>query len=258
MLVKVQAKVQMLKQTVILKLRELHSSLLFHAILRLTSRPLVTEQKSAIVFSPHQDDETLGCGGAIALKCEQNTPVNVVFLTDGCRSVSPLDPVALIEVRRQEARQALNILGVEPSAVHFLDQCDATLRSLSPLQRRQVIEAITDLLHFLRPAEVYVPHRADRHCFGDHEATYELVQEAINRSAIQVELLQYPVWLLWQPPLLFDLKPRELAGARRLSIKSVRLKKRRAIGVYQSQTFPQGFLKRFFSSYEIYFRTESS
>jgi hypothetical protein len=42
--------------------------------------------KPAIIFAPHQDDETLGCGGTIIRKKQAGANLQIVFMTDGCRS----------------------------------------------------------------------------------------------------------------------------------------------------------------------------
>ncbi len=73
------------------QIQYIHSSLLSWWILTCGSKPLVFNQQLAMVFSPHQDDETLGCGGMIARKREQGIPVVVTFLTDG-RGSHGLDP----------------------------------------------------------------------------------------------------------------------------------------------------------------------
>jgi N-acetylglucosamine malate deacetylase 1 len=105
-----------------------------------------------------------------------------------------------------------------------------------------------------KPQEVYVPHRQDRHDGGDHEATYELVKVAIAQTDLEIDLLQYPVWILWHALPIVDLKPQELAGAYRLSIGAAQARKKKAILAYVSQTFPQGFLDRFMMPYEIFFK----
>ncbi len=65
------------------QLQYIHSSLIWRWILLWGSKPISLSQKSAMIFSPHQDDETFGCGGLIALKREQQIPVVVVIITDG-------------------------------------------------------------------------------------------------------------------------------------------------------------------------------
>ncbi len=256
---------QQLKTNLLCQLRSVHAAILARWILYGKSQALIVNQKSAIVFSPHQDDETLGCGGAIALKREQGVGVKVVFLTDGKGhpTNSPLQGEALTKVRKQEALTALQILGIAPTDVSFLDLPDGKLLNLSGGERQYAIEQLTYLLQSFQPEEIYVPHRQDRH--QDHEATYELVQEAIALSGIQSTLLQYPIWIFWQAPLLIKLNLKELQGAYRLPIKSVQEQKKRAIAAYCSQylplevggktALPCGFLQQFFLPYEIFFQT---
>jgi N-acetylglucosamine malate deacetylase 1 len=237
------------------KLRSINADILYRWILYFKSRPLTVSQKSAMIFSPHQDDETLGCGGMIALKRSLGVPVEVVFLTDG-RYGRPnwITPETIIDIRQQEAINALNILGIASSETHFLNQIDGSLQHLLNNQRQHIVAQLAQRLQSFMPEEVYVPHRKDIN--GDHEATYKLVQEAIAVSGIQVELLQYPIWMLWQNPLSFSLKLEDITDAYRLAIDSVKDRKKLAIETYCSQIpgLPSGFLKRFFLPYEIFFK----
>jgi len=258
---------KLVPQTWLYQLQDIHSRLLFRWILCRGSKSLAFSQKPAMVFSPHQDDETFGCGGMIALKREQGIPVVVAFLTDGQGSSGSDQQMneKIIAIREQEAIQALEILGVEPSEIHFLKKPDGTLPDLQPRQRQQTIEQLAELIKFYKPEEVYVPHRKD--CHKDHEATYELVKEAIAddktqivyaQAGIEVELLQYPIWLFWRAPLFIMLQLKDIATANRLSIESVQDKKNRAIASYRSQieSLPGSFVKRFLGSYEIFFKGE--
>jgi len=247
--------VSRLKVIIGLHLRNLTSYLLFLWIVASKSRPLALSQKSAIVFSPHQDDETLGCGGAIALKRQQGVTVKVVFMTDGrYGSLQPMETAEFINLRKKEAKTALNALGVADSDIIFLDRLDGTLASLTGESRQNLVEQIVQLLQQTAPEEVYVPHRKDFH--ADHEATYDLVRTAIVQSGMQVELLQYPIWIFWQNPLSFQFQWKDLDRAYRLPINSVRERKHQAIETYQSQIpgLSRGFLQRFFSPYELFFK----
>ncbi|NWF62000.1 MAG: PIG-L family deacetylase [Fischerella sp.] len=237
------------------KIRSINADMLYHWILYFKSQPIAVSQKSAMVFSPHQDDETLGCGGLIALKRSLGVTVEVVFLTDG-RYGRPdwIKAEMIAEIRQREALNALDILGVANSQTHFLNQIDGSLQYLLNDQRQHIIDQLAQRLRLFMPEEVYVPHRKDVH--GDHEATYQLVKEAIAASGIQVELLQYPIWMLWQNPLYFELKSEDIANAYRLTIDSVKDRKKQAIKTYRSQIsmLPSGFLERFFLPYEIFFK----
>ncbi|MDF5727277.1 MAG: PIG-L family deacetylase [Rhizonema sp. PD38] len=238
------------------KLRSINADLLSHWIFYFKSQPLAVSKKSAMVISPHQDDETLGCGGLIALKRSLGVPVEVVFLTDG-RYGRPnwITPEMIVDVRQQEAVKALSILGVASSETHFLEQTDNSLQDLSDDQRQYIIDRLVQRLLSFMPEEIYVPHRKDIH--SDHEATYQLVQEAIAASGIDIELLQYPIWMFWQNPLSFSLKSDDITDAYRLKIDSVKDKKKQAIETYQSQLpgLTSGFIARFFLPYEIFFKS---
>jgi LmbE family N-acetylglucosaminyl deacetylase len=231
------------------------SYLLFLLILSHKSHSLTPSHKSALVFSPHQDDETLGCGGTIALKRELGVPVKVIFLTDGrYGSLQPMALEEIINIRKQEAVTALGILGVAPSDIQFLDRVDGSLDNLPAEERQNLIEQLAQLLIDFMPEEIYVPHRQDFH--PDHEATYQLVQAAIAKSRIKVDLLQYPIWILWQNPLSLQIRSKDIAGAYRLAINSVQQQKHQAIETYKSQIpgLTRGFLRRFFSPYELFFK----
>ncbi|MBD2461881.1 PIG-L family deacetylase [Oscillatoria sp. FACHB-1407] len=236
-------------------LQYMHSNLIFWWILRSGSKPMTFNHKSVMVFSPHQDDETFGCGGMIALKRAHGIPVAVTFLTDGGAGGSLTDSTtSLVQIRKQEATQALEILGVDLSHIHFLDKPDGALPDLDDEERQKTVVQIADLLKVYQPGEVYIPHRKD--CHRDHEATYELVQEAIAQAGIEVELLQYPIWLFWRAPLFIMLKLQDLAAAYHFAIAPVQEQKQLAIASYRSQLtgLPRGFTNRFRSANEIFFK----
>ncbi|AFY45113.1 PIG-L deacetylase family protein [Nostoc sp. PCC 7107] len=241
------------------RMQYIHSSLIMRWILLRGSQPLTFNQKSAMVFSPHQDDETFGCGGMIACKCEQGIPVIVVFITNGQGSgdIDTESSNKIIQIRKQEAIKALNILGVQTSAIHFLDKADGGLQALKTAEKQEVIAQISELLQHYQPEEVYVPHSKD--CHRDHEATYHLVKTAIQQANIKVDLLQYPIWLFWRSPLFIMLKLSDIAAAYSFSITSVQQKKNQAIAAYTSQltSLPHGFVNRFLGAYEIFFKVES-
>lgn len=249
------------------RLRELQIKLQFYWLVYRGSQKLDVSQKSAILFAPHQDDETLGCGGIIALKREQGVPVSVVFVTDGGGSHTDHPTITreeIVQIRRQEALSALNILGVESRDIHFLNKLDGTLYRITEAERQQTIEEMAQLLRAFQPQEVYVTHNKDRS--REHEITYELVVAAIAAAGVKVDLWQYAIWLHWQSLLFRDLKLEELAGAYRLNIHTVQSKKKRAIETYRSQylpidaqssaVLPRGFLWRFFLPHEVFFKTE--
>jgi LmbE family N-acetylglucosaminyl deacetylase len=147
------------------------------------------------VFAPHQDDETLGCGGTIILKRQAGTPVTVVFMTDGSTSHKRfMDEGELRRLRKAEALEAAEVLGVSSQGVHFLDFPDGRLARFHEAAVSQVLA----LLNRQQPDEVFVPYHRDG--TPDHEATYRIVVEAMRKSALTLHLHEYPVWLWNQWP----------------------------------------------------------
>ena len=95
--------------------------------------------RSAVIFAPHQDDETLGCGGTIILKAQAGPTVTIVFLTDGSTSHRRFISAAkLTQIRKQEALAAAELLGITSEAVHFLDFPDGRLSHCHGAALREV------------------------------------------------------------------------------------------------------------------------
>lgn len=156
---------------------------------RLRDETAARRHASAVVFAPHPDDETLGCGGTIAIKRDAGTPVACVFMTDGSTSHRAIVPAAeLRDIRMGEARDAAQALGVSPGDVHFLDYPDGRLDGLAA----EAADRVRALLDRYRPQEVYVPYRRDG--VADHEATYAIVLDASRRQGRPLDICEYPVW----------------------------------------------------------------
>ncbi|MGB3651254.1 MAG: PIG-L deacetylase family protein [Rivularia sp. (in: cyanobacteria)] len=236
--------------------RDTNYNVLYNWLLRFKSKPIEANKKRAIVFSPHQDDETIGCGGMIALKRSQGIPVKVVFLTDGRFGSKPdwVKPENLIQYRQEEANNALNTLGIEPSQRQFLGETDGSLAQLSPEKRNLLIAQLIEIIQSFEPQEVYVPHHHDGH--PDHEATYSLVRSAIETLQMDIELLQYPIWMLWRSPLSSYEYLQKNTNAYRLFLGDFKEKKQQAIASYKSQTpnLPTSFKQAIFSPYEMFFK----
>jgi LmbE family N-acetylglucosaminyl deacetylase len=172
-----------------------------------------------MVFAPHPDDETIAVGGLIARLIASDTPVEVVFVTNGDGyphaveeslgrpRPSGADFVALGRLRQEEALAAARRLGLESHMVRFLGFPDGGLAELwqghwarpyaSPFTRRDrppyagtvsssvaydgqdLTAVIARVLEDFRPTVVLMPHPADRH--PDHVHTSYFVTEALSK-----------------------------------------------------------------------------
>ena len=132
--------------------------------------------RSCIVFAPHPDDETLGCGATIRLKREAGASVKVVIATDGrCSHMS--DEVGreeLVRLRQAEAVAACAILGVPAVDVDFLGYADGSLSQSLP----ELTDRIEQLIVRLRPDEVLVSSSVDPH--PDHQALNQALRAAVG------------------------------------------------------------------------------
>jgi LmbE family N-acetylglucosaminyl deacetylase len=241
--------------------RTLHVAL--RCLLRLRSKPYpVTQDVVTLVFAPHQDDETLGCGGLLLLKRNEGLTVRVTYITDGQASHPghpTLTPTDLAAQREAEACAAMELLGVERAGLSFLGVRDGTLAHVDAQTADDVVRRIGVVLEQVRPDEIFLPCRQDGS--SEHDAAFALVTRALAQTGQKPRLLEYPVWSAWNPLRLI----RTLRTSRqvwRVNFHGYEGLKRQALAAYASQTAPiapfvQPVLSReflsFFSSPEEFF-----
>ncbi len=170
-----------------------------------TSLPIKTADtllsfRQAVVVAPHPDDETLGCGGAIAYLRQHNIPVQVLILSDGTGSHPnskrfPADK--LRQIREQEAHAALEILGVCAKSVTFFRWPDTAVPALgetSEAQERFVkaVEKCSCYLQTHLPDVIFLPWQHDHHC--DHQAAWQLVDCCLQSWPQPPRRLIYSIW----------------------------------------------------------------
>ena len=120
----------------------LHAGNTSRVNVRLPLIPPPDGSRRILVFAPHCDDETLGCGGLLLQAVKAGAEVKIVMITngDGFRvaverqfrtlRVEPKDYVQFAAIRQQESYRALKNLGISRSDVVFLGYPD---RGLMPL-----------------------------------------------------------------------------------------------------------------------------
>jgi N-acetylglucosamine malate deacetylase 1 len=216
-----------------------HMAILFcRGLLRLRGRRHTLGDGVTMVFAPHQDDETLGCGGLIARKRHEGLTVHVVFITDG-RSSHPghprFTPADMTLLRHGEALKALAVLGVDSSTIHFLDEHDGELDHLDPQRRMALVEKLAALINGIKPDEIFLSCQQDGS--DEHSAAFASVSDAILRSRHQPVVWQYPIWAWWKP--LFLLENLLFADwIQRLPLEDFQILKARALACYQTQIRP--------------------
>ncbi len=147
--------------------------------------------ETVMVFSPHPDDDILGCGGALIKHVQNGKRVIIVYMTSGDAAYWDGTPAELVAIREEEAKRATQKIGI--NELLFLREPDG---KLAPTNEN--IEKVTQLIVKYRPELVYAPHAVDGH--KDHINTHWIVLRAIQKSAEgkfgwEVPLLLgYEVW----------------------------------------------------------------
>ena len=139
--------------------------------------------KKVLVLAPHQDDESIGCGGTLIKHTKEGGRLEIAFCTSGG------------EKRMYEAKDAAKILGARIS--HFL-QFD--IRSLYK-NTSLLADRFTELFNRVKPDIIFLPFMIDNH--QDHIAISRAFAKAykIKRLKLWYMLIRYGrhlyLTLLW-------------------------------------------------------------
>lgn len=209
------------------------------------------------IIAPHPDDETLGCGGLMALCGQWGVPVTVLAMTDGDAShpgSTRTSPEQLVALRAEERSQALAALGVPQVQVERFHLGDGRMSELAGETHERCVRQIVSILARDRIKTLFVTASTDEH--GDHRASYALVQLALQQIR-PLRTLTYEVW----PP-----EGQPSTGEHwALDIQAVREQKRRAIACFVSQrgevieddptgfVMPESLLARALAARELYY-----
>ena len=164
---------------------------------------------NVLVIAPHQDDESIGCGGTIYLHTKNGGKAGVVFCTsDG-------------KIREDESVVALKTLGVTNSV--SLGFKVESLKSEDGLGAK-----LAGIIDEKKPEIVFIPFFIDNH--EDHRAVNSAIASAYSKKQADFMIYAYPVWFPLYPNVLAD-------------IGSAWEKKKQAIECYKSQTATRDYVK---------------
>ncbi len=216
-----------------------------------------------LVVAPHPDDETLGCAGAIALLTARGCKVRILVISDGSQShpnSRKYPAPALQQLRKNETRSAMALLGVPKSEITFMQLPDSAVPAAEETNFNAAAAVCHAYLAATTPQLVLLPWRNDPH--PDHRATWQIVTAALARCPFAPRTIEYPIWD-------WDRNQRRaiaegIINPWRLDISPVIDLKQQAIAAYRSQTTdlidddPTGFrlspemLGNFTQPWEIY------
>lgn len=186
-----------------------------HDLPRLDLTQSFSPKSRVCIFSPHPDDEILGCGGLLQQLVANGNPILLVHVTHGTQSHPESQlypPKTLDELRPKESKAALKALDIaDQVTIASLNLTDGEVMA----QKSKFTEHLSDII---QPDDILVaPFVHDGH--PDHEATGQVVLDfakAHNLPCYQVLIWAWH-WakpndhrIPWQKAVRVDLTPQQL------------------------------------------------
>ncbi|SDF08411.1 N-acetylglucosaminyl deacetylase, LmbE family [Pricia antarctica] len=195
---------------------------------------LAADLGNLLVLAPHPDDESLGCGGLIALLKEAGSSVSIIFVTSGSASHTSVTypSTTLSKIREAEAIRACSELGVPISALRFLRAPDSKLGQLQEKEVDALVREVMEIFGVGNFSSIALPWRRDPH--PDHRVVNTIGELAIEKLQANVTKFEYPIWL-WKNGTENDWPIEGEAIPYRLQIKPVFQKKWHAVQRHRSQ-----------------------
>src|SRR4030065_2216815 len=109
--------------------------------------------KKVLVLAPHPDDETLGCGGTIALYVLNGAEVQSAIISDGGKISNEFtdEEINIVTMRKKESLAAAKILGIQQT--HFLGYPDGELRKY----KDEIQQKLEDIIEEFNPDIIFSP-----------------------------------------------------------------------------------------------------
>lgn len=141
----------------------------------------IKNEDKILVIAPHPDDETIGCGGLLAIYGKQ---CDILLLTDGRKgylSGADVDEENLVKTRETELYNAAKIANV--NKIIMLHIPDGTL-----MDHRENVMLFDITSYDL----IFVPNRFERH--KDHCIVSDMVWKMKRQQHAKALIYEYEVW----------------------------------------------------------------
>ncbi len=153
--------------------------------------------KSMLVIAPHQDDEAIGCGGALVAQVRAGGKGFVVLLQDGGdeHAEGGMTRGELAEMRNGESRQSAECAGIEPPT--FLSH--ASLKADSA----RLAEELRSIIADRRVDAIFTPWLLDGH--PDHREANYILARVLADMKWKGRVFGYEVWGLCIPNVILPI-----------------------------------------------------
>lgn len=141
--------------------------------------------KSVLVLAPHQDDEAIGCGGAMTLQAATGEGVHILLVYDsaGDYEQSSAERVAVRQRRDEESRRAAARIGLTPSFLGLRSPVTDFSAGAGAIEQHVRMHQVDT---------IFTPWLLDAH--PDHRATNAMLARALKSLDRPIRILCYEVW----------------------------------------------------------------
>jgi LmbE family N-acetylglucosaminyl deacetylase len=153
--------------------------------------------QNVLVLAPHPDDEVMGCGGTIIKHRIKGSRILIIYLTDGREGGINIDHEVLSNLRKEEAKAGLRIIGC--SEYLFMDYPDSRLGQYIKECSKRLATVIADF----QPDSIFVPNFLDVH--PDHVATARILARALKNEGGKSFCYSYEVYATIVPNTIVDI-----------------------------------------------------
>ena len=142
----------------------------------------INRLRSILVLAPHQDDETIGAGGALLLAARAGVKLDVLYLTDGAIEKPSYAATSrdAVNIRNAEAREVCDRLG---ATMHHLG-----LSNVRPEPTVEDLDRLNALVRGVRPDVILAPWLLDA------PAKHRLVNHLLWLANRRAELPECEIW----------------------------------------------------------------
>lgn len=193
----------------------------------------VYDWETTLVVAPQPEDESLGCGGAIALLRHMGYRVHILYVTHGNidKTNEPLTEPFVRKIKEEEAISSLEKLGVTEESATFLHIRDHLVPKRGEPGFEESVRLCINELESFMPQTVLLPCRF--HPYDDHYASWEIMQEAISYMPYRINTVEYMVWKGAESNQ--EIASTDVLKPWRLDIKTVMDQKIKAIAEHRTQ-----------------------
>jgi LmbE family N-acetylglucosaminyl deacetylase len=217
-----------------------------------------SKSEKLLIVAPHPDDESLGTGGLLQRAFASQVPVRILFGTKGENNpwaqrfwerrwnIGPDERVGWGERRRQEALNAISVLGGKPDCARFLNLPDQGITGLLMKGDPKMLALFAEEIEEWLPTLVVIPAMRDAH--PDHSALSVVLSMVLDSfGGLLSQVWEY---LVHEPQVAITRQPVTL----RLSSEEVE-RKQKAILCHETQVaLSRDRFTRFAKSEEAYHR----